>query len=385
MQLSGWFTQGRGSKVRAGRRRQARRFRPGWQLSTPELLEQRAVPAIVFGPVPGPDLVHPYALNGATVTAWREVGNTIQADFALVPGAKGPVVVGLVSYANANPSLPDNNSYGQTQFAKSEKTLDSQHPTATITVPESPGCTQVDAYVTKNPAFDGNTLVRDLPVVPPMNFITPASTHDSPGNTSYAFNTFFYLGGLDTCPVPPCAPGDVSAPTYLDMTNPFAPVSLPNLQGGNLAGHTIQVTFSTPTASVIHPTEVTLVSYNAGGSLSDQTVYQAATQTFVTPGPHTLTVKVPTSSYQIDFVCGEAITQFNPGQNVTYHGEHRFIDSGSGGPVATVIPPDGGGDCGDRSRHLQDGGESTGCNQGGGDHNNGGGGNGGSSDDHHDD
>ena len=40
---------------------------------------------------------------------------------------------------------------------------------------------------------------------------------------------------------------------------------------------------------------------------------------------------IPESYYQIDFVCGAAITQFNPSCVNTYHGENRFIQSDNGG------------------------------------------------------
>ncbi len=89
---------------------------------------------------------------------------------------------------------------------------------------------------------------------------------------------------------------------------------------------------------------VSLVSYivpYSGAPLSAQTVYSLDTGTF-TPGTHTVSVTLPSGAYQVDFVCGAAITQFGPtGSNVTYHGEQRFFSSDSDGCGTTCIttPP----------------------------------------------
>ncbi len=67
-------------------------------------------------------------------------------------------------------------------------------------------------------------------------------------------------------------------------------------------------------------------------------IYQQATGTFTRPvGPIRLTVKIPNSYYQIDFVCGTAISQLEPNQNnnaygpdsanILYHAESRFISA----------------------------------------------------------
>lgn len=69
-------------------------------------------------------------------------------------------------------------------------------------------------------------------------------------------------------------------------------------------------------------------------------IYQQATGTFG-PGPHSLTVKIPTTDYQIDFVCGLAINQLEPNQNsnaygpdsaeILYTPEQRLISADNGG------------------------------------------------------
>ena len=116
-----------------------------------------------------------------------------------------------------------------------------------------------------------------------------------------------------------------------------------------------------------HDRELTLVSYYAVGStFSDstayeQTIYQQDTGT-LTAGTKaltdSLTVKIPNSYYQIDFVCGQAINELEPNQNnnaygpdsadILYHAEGRFISSDSGGtslpspaptPNPDTLPP----------------------------------------------
>lgn len=76
---------------------------------------------------------------------------------------------------------------------------------------------------------------------------------------------------------------------------------------------------------------LSFVSYNATSdfSLPPQTVYTSLTGTFG-PGAHELGITVPPCYYQLDFVYGAAITQFN-GTSGTYHGSNRFIDGSTGG------------------------------------------------------
>jgi hypothetical protein len=114
-----------------------------------------------------------------------------------------------------------------------------------------------------------------------------------------------------------------------------------NLSGNTNPGNTVSATF-TVTGNVDQM--VTLVSYivpYSGAPLSAQTVYSLDTGEF-TPGTHTVTVTLPTSSYQVDFVSGAAITAFgSTTSNVSYHGENRFISSDSDGCGTTcyVTPP----------------------------------------------
>jgi hypothetical protein len=143
-----------------------------------------------------------------------------------------------------------------------------------------------------------------------------------------------YTGyNFDDYQVPTCQPCNVS---YVINGRSYS-----CLDGNTTEGATVTVNFTTTMA----PETLTLVSYYApGSSFSDsnayqQLIYQDDTQTFTTTGAHSLTVKIPNSYYQIDFVCGQAIGQFEPNAsnygpdsaNVTYHAEGRFIDSDNGG------------------------------------------------------
>ncbi len=92
------------------------------------------------------------------------------------------------------------------------------------------------------------------------------------------------------------------------------------------------------------PVTATLVSYIATSNfyLPSQIVFGDDTET-LSPGWHSLTVTVPNSYFQVDFVYGDAITQFNQNADIYYHGENRFIDSCQGGfenaptPVSTTV------------------------------------------------
>ena len=119
-----------------------------------------------------------------------------------------------------------------------------------------------------------------------------------------------------------------------------------NLGGNTQQGDTVTVTFTVP-AGMNDP--LTLVSYIAprptfsDSTAYQQVIYQQATGTFA-PGTHSLTVQIPNSYYQIDFVCGVAISQLEPNQNnnaygpdsanILYHAEGRFIASDNGGTTA---------------------------------------------------
>jgi hypothetical protein len=113
-----------------------------------------------------------------------------------------------------------------------------------------------------------------------------------------------------------------------------------DLRGHTQQGDTVQANFTV--ARGAGPTVLTLVSYNAPGSTfnpataSQDTIAVVASGTFG-PGRHSLSVTLPNSFYQVDFVLGPAINQFGPaGSNIFYTAEHRLLSQDNGGTPASA-------------------------------------------------
>jgi hypothetical protein len=98
-------------------------------------------------------------------------------------------------------------------------------------------------------------------------------------------------------------------------------------------GDTVTVTFST--AAGIDPTEFSLVSYAAPNgkfnswNIDHQQEWADSTLTATGKGTYSLTVKIPNGFFQLDFVRGDAISDFATGER--YHGDGRFIEGVQGG------------------------------------------------------
>ena len=122
------------------------------------------------------------------------------------------------------------------------------------------------------------------------------------------------------CPISKISYSDVGAKGIFTFSS---------LGGNTSQGDQVTVNFTVGGNS---PVTVSFVTYTASSNfdLTKQAIFDVDTQTFA-PGPHSLTVTIPNSYYQIDFVCGGAISKFNPSANITYHGEGRFIDADHGG------------------------------------------------------
>ncbi len=106
-----------------------------------------------------------------------------------------------------------------------------------------------------------------------------------------------------------------------------------DLRGNVREGDSVQVIF---TVTGGHADTVSLVSYTAPGSTfvasqaSKQAVYDLSTGSFG-PGTYKLTVKVPATYFQVDFVCGLAIDQFGPeNSNVFYSAQGRLFSADNG-------------------------------------------------------
>ncbi len=109
-----------------------------------------------------------------------------------------------------------------------------------------------------------------------------------------------------------------------------------SLSGNTAEGDTVTANFTVPAG---YYDQLTLVVYSAPESsynLDDANlqVITSVVTGFFGPGAHSLgPVTIPGSFYQIDFVCGAAIATLGGagGNNNTYHGQNRFIDSDNGG------------------------------------------------------
>ncbi len=148
----------------------------------------------------------------------------------------------------------------------------------------------------------------------------------SAGNTYYtvvATAGHAYAGyKFDDYFIPTCQPTCV---TYTITTPSNCTTTVSSLAGNTAPGDKVTVTFTTTMANE----QLTLVSYSApSAGFSDSTayqqlIYQQATQTYATPGTYSLTVYIPNCYYQIDFICGQAISQLEPNQNGDAYGPDK--------------------------------------------------------------
>ena len=116
------------------------------------------------------------------------------------------------------------------------------------------------------------------------------------------------------------------------------PVS--DLRGHVEQGDTVSVTFTVPDGS--NPMTITLVSYTApassfyGNTASQQAIWDQDGGTFG-PGTYTISVEIPDSYFQVDFVCGYAIDRFGPADsNIFYTPQGRLISADNGGTQAYI-------------------------------------------------
>ena len=188
----------------------------------------------------------------------------------------------------------------------------------------------------------------------PSGYIqTGGGPNGSAGNAYYtvtATSGQSYAGyNFDDYLIPTYTPTSVK---YKVTTASNHSTTVTNLAGNTHQGDTVTVTFTVP--SGMNDT-LTLISYiSPGASFSDSTayeqvIYQQATGTF-TPGTYSLTVTVPNSFYQIDFVSGSVIAQLEPlgygpdSANILYHAENRLISADNGGTTApNPMPPPSAG------------------------------------------
>jgi hypothetical protein len=126
------------------------------------------------------------------------------------------------------------------------------------------------------------------------------------------------------------------------------PTTVTDLRGHTQPGDTVTLTFTIPAGTPA--SQLTLVTYTATGSsftesnASSQRIFDEATGVFAAGKTYSLTVQIPTGYYQIDFVRGAAISEFIPPDggpdkdNITYHGQQRFISGDNGGAQLVAMP-----------------------------------------------
>ncbi len=110
-----------------------------------------------------------------------------------------------------------------------------------------------------------------------------------------------------------------------------------SLGGNTQQGDTVTVNFTVPSGNYDQLSLVSYVtpqSYFSATSAYLQTVFQSSTGLFG-PGSGSLTVTLPSSYYQVDFVCGTAITQLGLSTGDFYSAQGRLQSSDNGG---TTIP-----------------------------------------------
>ena len=169
----------------------------------------------------------------------------------------------------------------------------------------------------------GRFLVKEAV---PANYVRTAPSLSD----SYASNT---AGGasaanLDFANFHKLNKADVKNVYFTDRGQTFT-----DLRGHVREGDTVTVTF---TVTAGHTDELSLVSYTAPDSYfnaadaSRQAVYQVAQGTY-SAGTYCLTVKVPPSDFQVDFVLGCVIYHFGPdGSNLFYSAQDRLFSADNG-------------------------------------------------------
>ncbi len=186
----------------------------------------------------------------------------------------------------------------------------------------------------------GSYLVQETV---PNNYLLTAPTN-SPFYSVAATTLGATYGNndFDQYMVCPCA-GSVTSLSFV-ISGPEGTQTVTDLRGHVTQGDTVTAYFK---ITGTYTTQLSLVSYVAPGSsfdantASQQTIYADSTGSFA-PGPnsgtYSLTVHVPSSYFQVDFVCGQAIDQLGPaGSNIFYTPQGRLISADNGGSQAAGI------------------------------------------------
>lgn len=204
--------------------------------------------------------------------------------------------------------------------------------------------TSADKFITsKVSGSDGTFSFNNLPVgvyfiqeAPMAGYVRTAPTltdYYKVTVTAGSVNTGYKFDNAEICDKTTL---DSSSIKYY-INSSTTPVT--DLRGKVNAGDTVKVVFN-----VVKPgEEYTLVSYTAPGASFDantaylQQIFDVDTLENATTGSHTLTVVVPNSFFQVDFVCCNAIDHFGPaGSNIFYSAQGRLFSADNGDTNAGV-------------------------------------------------
>jgi hypothetical protein len=122
------------------------------------------------------------------------------------------------------------------------------------------------------------------------------------------------------------------------VINGVTPVT--DLHGHVNEGDVIQVSFTVASGAAAQP--FTLVSYTAAAPISNSSTASlqhifASDTGLLGPGMHSLTISVPHSFFEVDFVAGYAIDHLGPaGSNIFYASQNRLISNDHGGTHAVL-------------------------------------------------
>ena len=140
---------------------------------------------------------------------------------------------------------------------------------------------------------------------------------------------------FDDYKIPTCTPTNIS----YTVCNGNSSQQVTKLTGSTQEGESVTVTFTVTPGMT---DQLSLVSYIAPApywtvaNADLQQIYDVSTGTF-SAGTHCLTVELPNCYYQIDFVCGTAISQLNPPTagpdyiNIDYNTQDRLLGHDNGG------------------------------------------------------
>ena len=181
-------------------------------------------------------------------------------------------------------------------------------------------------------------------VVPTGYIQTGGGSNGSAGSTYYKFVVqcgMTYTGNnFDDYMIPTCTPKSYS----FTVNNGSSSKTVSTLTGNTAQGDTVTVNFTTGTMA----DTLTLVSYIAPGSTYNQStayqqqIFDVETITVPANSSGSLTVVIPNSDYQIDFICGTAINTLAPqtyngnpygpdSSNILYTSESRLLSADNNG------------------------------------------------------